>query len=276
MIDIVENLNTKPEEINQRTAQSATDGAAKMMNEKAGGQGQAAPSGKVNVMANLGVQQQEQQADATINKAVQANQQQFQQQSNIKVEEELMGRKWDEQELAVQQSYEQQFTALIDQFTQNEASLDNKRQSLNYEALAQSVRLQDKAYTDKLQIIMNKELLETGLTEQAITQQLAFGEELQALKDQADWKIDFEKERIDQEFIQSKEALHAAFKNGKAMILSDQKAATWGAVSSMANTGAQAYGIGVDADKAADAASRQKYEDEQSGYNDWLAKQEGR
>ena len=274
MIDIVENLNTKPETSN-RTAQSATEGAAKMMNEKAGGQGTVGPSGKVNVMANLGVQQQEQRADANINKAVQANQQQLQQQANLQTEEELMGRKWNEQELALQQAYDQQFNDLIDTFTENQANIANKKQSITNEALAQSIRLQDKAYMDRLQIAMNKELLETGLNEQQMTARLAFGEELQALKDQADWKIEFEKERIDQEFLQSKDALHAAFRNGKAMILSDQKAATWNAASSIVNTGTTAYGMGIDADKARDAANRQKFEDEQSGYNEWLARQEG-
>ena len=274
MIDIVKNLNTKPQEINQRNAQTATAGAQKMALEKAGAQGGASPSGRVNVAASLGEQQQEQVANATVNKAVQANQQQFQQQANIQTEEELMGRKWDEQELALQQAYDQQFNALIDNFTENEANLDNKRQSLNNEAIAQTIRLQDKAYMDKLQILMNKELLEKGLTEQAITQQLAFGEELQTLKDQGDWKIEFEKERIDQEFLESKDALRAAFKNGKAMVLSDQRSATWGALGSIADTGGKAYQMGVDADRARDAANRQKFEDEQSGYNDWLARQE--
>ena len=240
MIDIVENLNTKPEKVNQRTAQSATDGAAKMMQEKAGSQGQTGPSGKINVMANLGVQQQEQQADANINQAVKQNQQQFQQQERLQEEQDLMGRKWNEEELKTQQIYDQQVTALLENFRENSQNINMQRDNVTTQALAQTMRLSDQAYVDSLNLIMEENLLKRGISEAELTQSLAYGEELSALSDQLDHQAEFEKDRIDYEFIQSREALEEAFKQGKALTESRRRADQWQAASdtAKATTGA--------------------------------------
>ena len=269
MIDIVENLNTKPEKVNQRTAQSATDGAAKMMQEKAGSQGQTGPSGKINVMANLGVQQQEQQADANINQAVKQNQQQFQQQERLQEEQDLMGRKWNEEELKTQQIYDQQVTALLENFRENSQNINMQRDNVTTQALAQTMRLSDQAYVDKLNLIMEENLLKRGITEAELTQELAYGEELAAISDQLDYKAEFEKERIDYEFIQSKEALEEAFKQGKALTESRRRADQWSAVSNAAQSGIGAVQSVGQAQTNADNLRRQQFEDQRSGYTDW-------
>ena len=269
MIDIVKNLNTKPEKVNQRTAQSATDGAAKMMQEKAGSQGRTGPSGKINVMANLGVQQQEQQAESNINQAVKQNQQQFQQQERLQEEQDLMGRRWSEEELKTQQIYDQQVTALLENFRENSQNINMQRDNVTTQALAQTMRLSDQAYVDKLNLIMEENLLKRGISEAELTQKLAYGEELEAISNQLDHQAEFEKERIDYEFIQSREALEEAFKQGKALTESRRREDQWNAFSNTVQAGIGTSQSISQSNIDADNLSRQQFEDQRSGYTDW-------
>lgn len=273
MIDIIKNLNAKPE-TNQRTAQSASDGAAKMMQQKAGSQGQTGSSGKVNVMGNLGVQQQEQQADAMVNKAAQVNKQQFQQQNQMNEASETEAKVWDEQVLSQQNAYQRQFDMAYNNFANSKKQLGGKYNQLAAQTAATTLRLQNQEYVDKLNLTMQKELKEKQISEEQLTEQLAFGDEFERLKKQGEWKLEFESDKIDQEFMDSKEALQQAFKNGQTALESDREARMWGNISEGINTGVAGY-QGYQANQSSiDTQNRQNFQDEQSGYTDWLNNQE--
>lgn len=187
-IDIVNNLNTKPEEVNQRTAQSATDGAAKMMQEKAGGQGAANPSGKINVMANLGVQQQEQQADNNINQAVKANQQLTQQEGQMNAEQELNERVLSDQELQAQNAYNLQTEVLFNKFERSMQGLDQDRIDFDTQILAQNLRLQNTKYIDELNDIARRENLNDSVAFENKAARVARGRDLAMLQDRLDFE----------------------------------------------------------------------------------------
>lgn len=208
-IDIVKNLNTKPEEVNQRTAQSATDGASKMMQEKAGGQGTTTSSGKVNVMANLGVQQQEQQADSVVNQASQANQQLAQQQGQMNTEQEFQERVLSDQELIQHNAYSTQMQSLFQQYEQNMQGLDQSKVEFSSQLLAQSMRLQNQKYMDKLADIARKEDLQDDIAFSRKSADIARGREMTLLLNKLDFnrmkaidEIDF-RESIGMEDIES-------------------------------------------------------------------------
>lgn len=272
-IDVINNLSTKPKQINNRDAQTATQGAEKLVQQKAGSQGAVQSTGKVNVMGNLGVQQQEQQAANTVNQADKVNRDLQQNQANMQADVENQERLMNEQELAIQNAYDQQVTALMDNMRQQQASLEGQINSVGLESLAQTLRQQDQLYIDKLRTTMEKDLLRKGISEAEMTEKLAFGDEFERLKEQSEWNIEFEKERLDREFMDSKEALQQAFRNGQALARSRDLSRTIGGVGSILETGGQVYKGMRDSSRAADAAQRQKFEDDRSGYTDWLANQ---
>lgn len=270
MIDIIENLNTKPE-TNQRTAQSASDGAAKMMQQKAGAQGQTGSSGKINVMGNLGVQQQEQQADAMVNKAAQVNKQQFQQQNQMNEANETEARVWDEQVLGQQNAYQRQFDTAYNNFANSKKQLGGKYNQMAAQTAATTLRLQNQEYVDKLNLTMQKELQSKRVTEEQLTEQIAFGQEFERLKKQGEWKLEFETDKIDREFMNSKEALEQAFKNGQTAIASDREAKMYGDIATGIETGASGYQNYQANQSSVDTQNRQAFDDERSGYAEWLS-----
>ena len=201
MIDIVKNLNTKPQEINQRTAQSATAGAQKMVLEKEGAQGGAAPTGRVNVAARLGEQQQEQAADNTVNQAVKANQQQFEQQGQMNVEQEFQERVLSDEELQTQNTYNIQMQSLFDNYERSRAGLDQDKADFDTQMLAQNMRLQNTKYIDELNAIARRENFDNEIEFQNKAASVARGRSLELLNDRLDWErinkineIDFNEE----------------------------------------------------------------------------------
>ncbi len=200
-IDIVKNLNTKPQEINQRTAQSATAGAQKMALEKAGAQGGAAPTGRVNVAARLGEQQQEQAADNTVNQAAKANQQQFEQQGQMNVEQEFQERVLSDEELQTQNTYNIQMQSLFDNYERSRAGLDQDKADFDTQMLAQSMRLQNTQYIDELNAIAKRENFDNEIAFQNKAAEVARGRSLGMLRDRLNWErinkineIDFNEE----------------------------------------------------------------------------------
>ena len=241
-IDIVKNLNTKPQEINQRTAQTATAGAQKMALEKAGAQGGASPTGRVNVAASLGEQQQEQMADNTVNQAAQANQQLAQQQGQMNAEQEFQERVLSDQELEVQNAYNLQMNSLFQQYEQNMQSLNQTQVEFSSQLLAQSMRLQNQKYMDELNDIARRENLQDDIAFATKSADIARGREMTLLLNRLDFnrmkavdEIDF-RESIGMEDIESALAIAMAQESDR------RTAQNWQNFGTGVGAGATAYG----------------------------------
>lgn len=215
-IDIVKNLNTKPQDVNQRNAQTATAGAQKMALEKAGAQGGASPSGRINVAASLGEQQQEQVADNVVNQASKANQQLVQQQGQINTEQEFQERVLSDQELQVQNQYNLQMEGLFKNYERSRSELDQNKVDLDTQFLAQNMRLQNQKYIDELNDIARRERFDDDIKFQNKAADVARGYALNQMRDKLNWErihkikeIDF-KESIGNEDIESALAIAMA------------------------------------------------------------------
>ena len=206
---IVDNLNTQAP-VSQRTNQSATQAASKMAAEKAGGQGSSsAPSGQVNVMAELAGDQAATQATANVDQAVDAQQGLANKEMQMEVQNEIAGRQLDEQELGVQNSYANQTEALMNNYNNSRKSLDSNRADFDGQMLAQNLRLQNTKYMDTLNDIARRENLEDEIAFKEKAAAIGRGNAYNLLKKNLDWKkaeafasVDF-KESIGNEDIEA-------------------------------------------------------------------------
>lgn len=269
-IDVIKNLNTKAP-TNNRTAQTASDGAAKMMQQKAGSQGQAVSSGKVNVMGNLGAQQQEQQADAVVNQAAQAQQNMAQAESNINEQQEFQERVLSDQELAQQNAYSLQTQTLYDNYARSMQSLDSDRADMNAKMLATNMRLQNQKYMDELDLIARREGLNDSIKFAEKATKIARGRDLDLLGDQLDWnrissmkEIDF-KESLGNEDIESALAIGLSqADDSRTRQNMGNIGTTFGSIAGAKSS----YDAGVVNEASdLDRKNRQAFEDQQSGYD---------
>ena len=239
---IVDNLNTQAP-VSQRTNQSATQAASKMAAEKAGGQGSSsAPSGQVNVMAELAGDQAATQATANVNQAAEAQQGLANKEMQMEVQNEIAERQLDEQELGVQNAFANQTDALMNNYENSRKSLDSGRADFDGQMLAQNLRLQNTKYIDTLNDIARRDNLEDEIAFKEKAAAIGRGNAFNLLKDQLDFKrmeafasIDF-KEEIGNEDIES--ALKIALSD-----IDDQKTRqNWGMAGSAIGAAGSAYG----------------------------------
>ena len=186
--NIVDNLNTQAP-VSQRTNQSATQAASKMAAEQAGGQGSAsAPTGQVNVMAELAGDQAASQATANVNRAAEAQQGLANKEMQMEVQQEIAERQLDEQELGVQNAFANQTDALMNNYENSRKSLDSNRADFDGQMLAQNLRLQNTKYIDTLNDIARRENLEDEMAFREKAAAIGRGNALNLLKDQMDFK----------------------------------------------------------------------------------------
>ena len=185
---IVDNLNTQAP-VSQRTNQSATQAASKMAAEQAGGQGSAsAPTGQVNVMAELAGDQAASQATANVNQAAEAQQGLVNKEMQMEVQQEIAGRQLDEQELGVQNAFANQTDALMNNYENSRKSLNNDRADFDGQMLAQNLRLQNTKYIDTLNDIARRDNLDDEIAFKEKAAAIGRGNALNLLKDQLDFE----------------------------------------------------------------------------------------
>ena len=239
---IVDNLNTQAP-VSQRTNQSATQAASKMAAEKAGGQGtSSAPSGQINVMAELAGDQAATQATANVDQAVDAQQGLANKEMQMEVQNEIAGRQLDEQELGVQNAFANQTDALMNNYENSRKSLDSGRADFDGQMLAQNLRLQNTQYVDKLNDIARRDNLEDEMAFKEKAAAIGRGNAFNLLKDQMDFKrmeafasIDF-KEEIGNEDIEN------ALKIALTDIDDQQPRQNWGMAGNAVGAAGSAYG----------------------------------